>query len=88
MICRAQRIRAIQLDAAYLEWRTARLIQLWKQWDQTVRSVNPEARFIPNGPPDMKSAGDLAAIQFADYQARHGLMPPWANGRRAKSTDR
>ncbi len=68
----------------YLEWRTARLVQLWKQWDETVRAVNPEARFIPNGPPDMKSAGDLAAIQFADYQARHGLMPPWANGRRAK----
>jgi hypothetical protein len=68
----------------YLEWRKARLVQLWKQWDQTVRAVNPDARFIPNGPPDMKSAGELAAIQFADYQARHGLMAPWANGRRAK----
>jgi len=68
----------------YLEWRTARLVQLWMHWDGTVRDVNPDARFIPNGPPDMKSAGDLAAIQFADYQARHGLMPPWANGRRAK----
>ena len=68
----------------FLEWRKARLTELWKTWDQTVRAANPAARFIPNGPPDMKTAGDLAAIQFADNQARHGAMPPWANGRRAK----
>ena len=54
------------------------------EWDQTVRAGNPEARFIPNGPPDLKTAGELAAIQFTDNQARRGLTPPWANGRRAK----
>ncbi len=32
----------------------------------------------------MKTAGELADIQFADNQARRGLTPPWANGRRAK----
>jgi hypothetical protein len=32
----------------------------------------------------MKTAGERAPIQFADYQARRGLTPPWANGRRAK----
>jgi hypothetical protein len=69
---------------AFIEWRKARLTELWKQWDATVRAANPDARFIPNGPPDMKTAGELAAIQFADYQARHGSMAPWANGRRAK----
>jgi hypothetical protein len=70
---------------AYMTWRKARLTDLWKRWDQTVRSANPEARFIPNGPPDMKTAGDLdAPIQFADNQARRGLAPPWGNGRRAK----
>jgi hypothetical protein len=69
---------------AFIEWRTARLTELWKKWDATVRAANPEARFIPNGPPDMKTAGELAAIQFADYQARRGLVPPWANGQRAK----
>ena len=69
---------------AFIEWRIARLIALWKKWDATVRAARPEARFIPNGPPDMKSATELADIQFADYQARRGLMPPWANGRRAK----
>ena len=41
----------------YLEWRTARLIELWKRWDATVQAANAEARFIPNGPPSMKSAG-------------------------------
>ena len=40
--------------------------------------------FIPNGPPDLKTAGELAAIQFTDNQARRGVTPPWNNGRRAK----
>jgi hypothetical protein len=69
---------------AYLEWRTARLTELWQHWDASIRAIRPEARFIPNGPPNMKTAGELAEIQFADYQARRGLTPPWANGRRAK----
>jgi len=57
---------------------------LWKHWDATVRAANPEASFIPNGPPDLKTAGELAAIQFTDNQARRGVTPPWNNGRRAK----
>jgi hypothetical protein len=68
----------------YIEWRKARLTELWKRWDASIRAINAESRFVPNGPPDMKTAGALADIQFADYQARRGLMPPWANGRRAK----
>jgi len=72
------------LRREFVEWRNARLIELWKRWDATVRAARPEARFIPNGPPTLKSAGELAEIQFSDYQARQGLMPPWANGRRAK----
>jgi Hypothetical glycosyl hydrolase 6/TAT (twin-arginine translocation) pathway signal sequence len=70
---------------AFVEWRKERLTELWKKWDATVRAVNPEARFIPNGPPDFRTAGEMAApIQFADYQARRGLTPPWGNGHRAK----
>jgi hypothetical protein len=68
----------------YLEWRIARLTALWKHWDATVRAAHARARFIPNGPPTLKSAGELGTIQFADFQARRGLTPPWANGRRAK----
>jgi hypothetical protein len=69
---------------AFLEWRVARLTELWKHWDASIRGVRAAARFVPNGPPDMKTAAALADIQFADYQARRGLVPPWANGRRAK----
>ncbi len=69
---------------AFVEWRKARLTELWKHWDATVRAANPEASFIPNGPPDLRTAGELAAIQFTDNQARRGVTPPWDNGRRAK----
>src|SRR5262245_1729577 len=69
---------------AFVEWRVARLTELWKHWDANIRGVRAAARFIPNGPPDMKTAAELADIQFADFQARRGLTPPWANGRRAK----
>lgn len=72
------------LRRQFLEWRKARLTELWKHWDANVRAVSAEARFVPNGPPDLKTASALADIQFADYQARRGLMPPWANGRRGK----
>ena len=85
---------------AFLEWRKARLTELWKHWDATVRAVNPEARFIPNGPPDLKTAGELAAIQFTDNQARRGAHAAvderparegvprrsWAAGRSAASS--
>ena len=69
---------------AFVAWRKARLTELWKRWDATVRAANPDASFIPNGPPDLKTAGELAAIQFTDNQARRGVTPPWNNGRRAK----
>jgi hypothetical protein len=69
---------------AFVAWRKTRLTELWKRWDATVRTANPEASFIPNGPPDLKTAGELAAIQFTDNQARRGVTPPWNNGRRAK----
>jgi Hypothetical glycosyl hydrolase 6/Beta-galactosidase trimerisation domain len=69
---------------AHVAWRKTRLTDLWKKWDATVRAANPDASFIPNGPPDLKTAGELAAIQFTDNQARRGVTPPWNNGRRAK----
>ena len=68
----------------FREWRVARLTALWKRWDASIRAVNPEARFIPNGMPDLKTGGELAEIQFADYQARRGVTPAWMNGRTAK----
>jgi len=67
-----------------LEWRKARLTELWKHWDRTIRAARPASRVIPNGPPDLKTAGELAPIQFSDTQARSGVRPPWAVGQRAK----
>ena len=69
---------------AFVDWKVARLTELWKRWDATVRSINPGCHFIPNGMPDLKTGGELAHIQFADFQARRGVMPSWMNGRRAK----
>jgi hypothetical protein len=68
----------------FLQWRKARLTELWKRFDVTIRAANPNARFIPNGPPDLKTAGEIASILFTDNQARRGLTPPWSNGHRAK----
>jgi Hypothetical glycosyl hydrolase 6 len=68
----------------FIQWRKARLTELWKHFDRGIRAINPEACFIPNGPPDLKTAGELAHIQFTDNQARRGMTPPWSNGHRAK----
>ena len=73
-----------QIRRAFRAWRIARLTELWKHWDASIRGVNAASCFIPNGPPDLKTAGELAPIQFIDQQARSGITPPWANGRRAK----
>jgi hypothetical protein len=75
---------------AYLLWSEARLFELWRHWDVTIRAIRPDARFIPNAGGgatsalDMKRVGELADILFADRQARRGLMTPWANGKNAK----
>ena len=69
---------------AYLEWRKARLTELWKQWDATVRAANPDARFIPEraaGSEDGRRAGGDSVHR---QPGAPRLMPPWANGRRAK----
>ena len=68
----------------YLVWRLQRLTELAKLWDNEIRKINPQARYVPNGFPDLKVAGELADILFIDHQARRGLMSPWSNGSRAK----
>ncbi len=74
----------------YVLWRQQRLFELWRLWDGEIRKINPDARFIPNtgggalSELDMKTTGEMADILFADRQGRHGLMPPWANGKSAK----
>ena len=75
---------------AYLLWRQERLFALWRHWDEAVRAINPDSCVIPNtgggatSSLDMKRIGELAPTLMADHQARHGVMAPWANGRRGK----
>jgi hypothetical protein len=75
---------------AYILWRQQRLFELWRRWDDEVRSVNPDARVIPNtgggamSSLDMKKIGELAPILVADRQARRGVAAPWANGKNGK----
>ena len=74
----------------YILWRQEKLFALWKVWDDAIRDINPNARFIANSGGgalstlDMKQIGDLADTLYADRQARRGLMPPWAAGKNAK----
>ncbi len=75
---------------AYILWRQQRLFELWRRWDDEVRTVNPDARVIPNtgggalSSLDMKRIGELAPTLVADRQARRGLAAPWANGKNGK----
>jgi len=75
---------------AYIEWRQARLFELWQKWDAEIRAIQPHARYIPNtgggalSSLDMKRIGELADILFADRQARRGVEPVWSNGKNGK----
>jgi Hypothetical glycosyl hydrolase 6/Beta-galactosidase trimerisation domain len=74
----------------YIVWRQKRLFELWRVWDATIKSINPDASFIPNAGGgalsrlDMKTIGERAPTLFADRQGRSGLMPVWINGKNAK----
>ena len=68
----------------YIEWRIARLKELWFLWDDVIKKEKPGARFIPNGFPDKLITGQHSDFFFADQQARSGLIPSWSNGLHAK----
>jgi hypothetical protein len=68
----------------YLVWRLQRLTELARLWDSEIRKINPQARFVPNGFPDLKVAGEMSDILFIDHQGRRGLTAPWANGSQVK----
>ena len=75
----------------YILWHQARLFELWRLWDGEIKKLNPNASYIANAGGgalselDMKTIGELAPTLFADRQARHGLMAPWASGKNGKA---
>lgn len=75
---------------AYINWHQNRLFDLWRLWDTEIKKINPNAAFLANAGGgalsdlDMATIGSLAPTLFADRQARHGLMAPWAAGKNAK----
>jgi hypothetical protein len=75
---------------AYILWRQDRLFELWRLWDGEVRAIVPDSCVIPNtgggagSSLDMVRIGQLAPTLMADHQARRGVTPPWANGKRGK----
>jgi Hypothetical glycosyl hydrolase 6/Beta-galactosidase trimerisation domain len=74
----------------YIVWRQKRLFELWALWDEKIKAINPEASYIANAGGgalselDMKRIGVIAPTLFADRQGRHGLTPPWTNGKNGK----
>jgi hypothetical protein len=74
----------------YIIWHQKRLFELWRLWDSRIKVLNPNAAYIANAGGgalsdlDMKTIGELAPTLFADRQARHGVMPPWMNGKNGK----
>lgn len=75
---------------AYMVWRQRRLYELWKHWDDAARQANPNARVIPNigngplNPLNLEPIAREVPLLVSDFQARHGMTPPWANGKTAK----
>jgi len=68
----------------FILWQRARLTELWRLWDTEIRKINPDSRCVPNGPPELKSTGELADIMFQDRQGRSGVTCPWMNGKHGK----
>ncbi|HZQ52452.1 MAG TPA: alpha-amylase family protein [Bryobacteraceae bacterium] len=74
----------------YIVWRQKRLFELWRLWDGKIKAINPDAAYIANAGGgalselDMKTIAEIAPTLFADRQGRHGVAPPWTNGKNGK----
>jgi len=75
---------------AYVVWYQDRMFALWDLWDQEIRKINSNARFIPNtgggalSHLDMRRIGQRAETLYADRQGRRGLEVLWSNGKNGK----
>jgi hypothetical protein len=75
---------------SYRRWWERTLLGIARTWDEQIRAIKPEARFVPNSgggalsPLDMSALAEQSDILFADKQARSGLSPAFTSGRHAK----
>lgn len=72
-----------ELIARYMEWETARLTELWKLWDGTIRKAKPTARYFSNTGIDIDVAAELAPTYLCEKQARRSGAP-WDFGHSGK----
>lgn len=77
-------------EIRYRQWWERTLLGIARTWDEQIRAIRPEARFVPNSgggalsPLDMSALAQQSDILFADKQARSGLSPAFTSGRHAK----
>ncbi|WP_460781141.1 alpha-amylase family protein [Microbacterium shaanxiense] len=77
-------------EIRYRQWWERTLLAIARTWDEQIRAINPDARFVPNSgggalsPLDMSALAAQSDILFADKQARSGLSPAFTSGRHAK----
>ncbi|GAA1536630.1 hypothetical protein HD600_001489 [Microbacterium ginsengiterrae] len=77
---------------AYTSWRRNRLSALVSHWDDAVRAVDPNVRFVPNLGSFAASELDAEVVRrhvpffLVDHQARNEDEKQWAAGRDAKRT--
>ncbi|WP_426187509.1 alpha-amylase family protein [Microbacterium sp. TWP3-1-2b2] len=77
-------------EIRYRQWWERTLLGIARTWDEQIRAIKPEARFVPNSgggalsPLDMSALAAQSDILFADKQARSGLSPAFTSGRHAK----
>jgi Hypothetical glycosyl hydrolase 6 len=67
----------------YNEWGQLRLVELWKLWDSTIRSINPDARYFSNTGLDSATEAKLTVTHLVEKQTRLDA-PLWDIGRSAK----
>jgi hypothetical protein len=67
----------------YVEWTQQRLTDLWGLWDDTLRKVNPHARYFLNIGLKRVPASRLTPMYISERQTRGG-MPPWMSALGAK----
>lgn len=79
-----------ELWAMYRQWRSRRLSELVVHWDDAVREIKPNVRFIPNRGANLtrdlvrELVDDRYPMFFIDKQGRSDTEASWVPGRVAK----